>query len=130
MINTKFEAYKLTRELKRSGKVYTFRRYIKDEFGEPSGEPVVIGSILGLFHKYVANTSVSLINVTNDIQIRKKDTNMLLCLYEDVAKLSLEVDDIVQIGTSTMKLVKVDNIQDWDIIADMYFEEVDNGTIV
>ena len=35
MINTKFEAYKLRRELKRSGKTYKIERYGVNGYGEP-----------------------------------------------------------------------------------------------
>ena len=35
MINTRFEAYKIKRELKRSGIDYEFKRKKKNDFGEP-----------------------------------------------------------------------------------------------
>ena len=40
MINTQFEAYKIKRELKRSGIDYEFKRSGVNDFGEPVGEPV------------------------------------------------------------------------------------------
>lgn len=56
MINTQFEAYKIKRELKRSGIDYEFKRSGVNDFGEPVGEPTVVGTIRGLYHEQ--NSSV------------------------------------------------------------------------
>lgn len=51
MINTQFEAYKIKRELKRSGIDYEFKRSGVNDFGEPVGEPTVVGTIRGLYRR-------------------------------------------------------------------------------
>lgn len=124
MINTKFEAYKVNRELKRSGIEYEFKRCEKNDFGEPIGEPVVVGKLRGIYHEQ--NSSVSI--VTGDTtQTRTKKIPTILCLYEDTASLVLQVGDTVSFNDKLYKVTGVTNIQEWNIIADISLEVVDNG---
>ena len=51
MINKQFEAYKVKREIKRSGTEYTFVRNKANEFGEPTSDTTALGSIKGLYHE-------------------------------------------------------------------------------
>jgi hypothetical protein len=124
MINTQFEVYKIKRELKRSGIEYEFKRSGKNEFGEPSDEPELVGKLNGLYHEQNSRIQV----VTGDTtQIRTKKIPMILCLYEDAASLVLEVGDSVMINEKTFKVTGVTNIQEWSIISDISLEVVDNG---
>lgn len=124
MINTQFEAYKIKRELKRSGIEYEFKRSGKNEFGEPSDELELVGKLIGLYHEQSSRIQV----VTGDTtQIRTKKIPMILCLYEDAASLVLCVGDIVKFNEKTFKVTGVTNIQEWSIISDISLEVVDNG---
>ena len=123
MINTQFEAYKIKRELKRSGIDYEFKRSGSNDFGEPVGEPTVIGIIRGLYHEQ--NSSVQ-ITTGDTTQVRTKKIPMILCLYEDAANLVLQVGDELKINNKTLKVTGVVNIQEWNIIADISLEVVDN----
>ena len=124
MINTRFEAYKIKRELKRSGIDYEFKRTGKDSFGEPTDEEKVVGKLRGLYHEQ--NNSVQ-ITTGDTTQTRTKKVPMILCLYEDTASLILQVGDIVKINTKTFKVTGVTNIQEWNLISDISLEVVDNG---
>lgn len=123
MINTQFEAYKIKRELKRSGIDYEFKRFDVNDFGEPVGEPIVIGTIRGLYHEQ--NSSVQ-ITTGDTTQVRTKKIPMILCLYEDAANLVLQVGDELKINNKTLKVTGVVNIQEWNVIADISLEVVDN----
>lgn len=124
MVNTKFEAYKINRELKRSGIEYKFKRCKKNDFGEPVGEPEIVGSLRGIYHEQ--NSSVSV--VTGDTtQTRTKKIPTILCLYEDAASLVLQVGDVVLFNGKLYEVTGVTNIQEWNIIADISLEVVDNG---
>ena len=123
MINTQFEAYKIKRELKRSGIDYEFKRSGSNDFGEPVGEPTVIGIIRGLYHEQ--NSSVQ-ITTGDTTQVRTKKIPMILCLYEDAANLVLQVGDELKINNKTLRVTGVVNIQEWNIIADISLEVVDN----
>lgn len=124
MINTRFEAYKIKRELKRSGIDYEFKRSGVNDFGEPVGEPAVVGTIRGLYHEQSSSVQVTTGDTT---QVRTKKIPMILCLYEDVASLVLQVGDELKINNKTLKVTGVTNIQEWNLISDISLEVVDNG---
>lgn len=124
MINTRFEAYKIKRELKRSGTDYEFKRAGKNEFGEPIDELNTVGMLKGLYHEQ--NSSVQ-ITTGDTTQFRTKKVPMILCLYEDAASLVLQIGDIVKINAKTLKVTGVTNIQEWNLISDISLEVVDNG---
>ena len=123
MINTQFEAYKIKRELKRSGIDYEFKRFGVNDFGEPVGEPTAVGTIRGLYHEQ--NNSVQ-VTTGDTTQVRTKKIPMILCLYEDAASLVLQVGDELKINNKTLKVTGVVNIQECNIIADISLEVVDN----
>lgn len=124
MINTRFEAYKIKRELKRSGIDYEFKRKKKNDFGEPAGDPEVFGSLKGIYHEQNSNIQVTTGDTT---QVRTKKIPMILCLYEDTARLALVVGDTVTINAKTFKVTGVVNIQEWNLISDISLEVVDSG---
>lgn len=124
MINKKFEAYKINREIKKSGIVYEFKRSKVNEFNEPTDEFEVIGKLKGIYHEQ--NSSVQII-MGDTTQTRTKKIPMILCLYDDVANLLLKVDDIIKINGKVLKVTGITNIQEWNIIADISLEVVDNG---
>ena len=123
MINKQFEEYKIKRELKRSGIDYEFKRAIKNDFGEPSGEPELIGKLKGIYHEENSNIQITTGDTT---QARTKKIPMILCLYEDAANLVLSVGDIIKINEKTLKVTGIVNISEWNIIADISLEVVDN----
>lgn len=122
MINTKFEAYKIRRELKKIGKEYEFKRAESNAFKEPTDNELFAGKLVGLYHEQ--NGSVSI--VTGDTtQVRTKKVPMILCLYEDVN--SIKVGDFIKINSKTFKITGIVNIQEWNIVADISLEVIDNG---
>ena len=123
MINKKFEAYKIERELKRSGIEYEFKRAQLNEFKEPTDVLVSVGVLRGIYHEQNGRVEISTGDTT---QIRTKKMPMILCLYNDVASLALNVGDIVMINGKKFKVTGVVNIQEWNIIADVSLEVVDN----
>lgn len=124
MINTKFEAYKIKRELKRSGIDYEFKRAKRNNFNEPTEELNIVGSLKGLYHEQNSSIQISTGDTT---QFRNKKIPMILCLYEDVASLALQVGDIIKINAKTFKVTGITDIQEWNIISDISLEVVDNG---
>lgn len=122
MVNTKFEAYKVRRELKRIGKEYEFKRAKLNDFKEPTKDSVVAGKLTGLYHEQNSNVSVTTGDTT---QTRTKKVPMILCLYEDAT--FLKIGDFVKINSKTFKVTGVTNIQEWNIIADISLEVIDNG---
>lgn len=134
MINTKFEAYKLKRELKRSGKTYKIGRYAVNEYGEPIKGSInstsCVGKFRGLYHEQNGYIQKSMMDTT---QIISKKIPMIMCLYEDINKLNLKVDDFIQIGDSDKsidfseyRITGITNIQNWGIVADISLEPIEN----
>lgn len=124
MINKRFEAYKVKREIKKSGTEYIFIRHEPNEFGEPTSDTITLGSIKGLYHEQNSNVAVTTGDTT---QVRTKKIPMVLCLWDDVSSMVLKVGDVTKIGGKAFKVTGVVNIQEWGIIADISLEIVDNG---
>lgn len=128
MVNTTFEAYKLKRELKRSGVKYEVKRAKLNDFKEPTDELDIVGEFIGLYHEqneYVKlETGGSQENTT---RFRNKKMPMILCLYDDVAPLKLQAGDQITINSYVFEVIKVTNVQEWNIIADISLEVVDDG---
>lgn len=124
MINTRFEAYKLKRELKRSGIDYEFQRLGVNDFGEPDDEPTVVGSLKGLYHEQNSNIEITAGDTT---RVRTKKIPMILCLFDDATSLALKTDDFLFINKKKFKVTGIVNIQEWNIISDISLEVVDDG---
>lgn len=124
MVNTRFEAYKLKRELKRSGIDYEFQRLGVNDFGEPDDEPTVVGSLKGLYHEQNSNIEITTGDTT---RVRTKKIPMILCLFDDATSLALKIDDFLFINKKKFKVTGIVNIQEWSIISDISLEVVDDG---
>lgn len=128
MINTRFEAYKIKRELIRSGIEVVLRRPRLNQFKEPSNEYEYVGKLKGLYHELSGSVAGYVKITTGDTtQVRSKKDPMLLCLYEDVKRLKLRVGDQIKINAKMFKVTGVVNVQEWNIIADVSLEVVDCG---
>ena len=124
MINTKFEVYKIQRELNRSGIVVDFLRQETNKFKEPIGEPKKVGSILCIYHEQNGRIKISTGDTT---QVRAKKVPMLLCLYSNVSQVNIQVGDQVKLNGKTFNVTGVVNIQEWNLVADISLEVVDVG---
>lgn len=125
MVNTRFEIYKVKRELKRSGTEYEFKRFEMNEFGEPGKKILGVGSLCGLYHEQNSNIQITTGDTT---QVRTKKIPMILCLYESAISLVLQVGDFTIINNRIYKVTGITNVQEWNIVADISLEVVDNGT--
>ena len=133
-MNTKFEAHKVRRELARSGKVYDFSRLGKNKFGEPAEPAEKIGSLKGLYHEV---NNFIMLETSEAAQTRRsigmgarKKQPKILCLFESVVESGLQVDDYTVINGKQYKVIGVANVQEWNIIADISLEVVEDGTHV
>lgn len=133
MVNTKFEAYKLTRAIKTSGVVATVSRAPLNEFGEPGDTPLLVGTFPGLFH----NDKSYVMETTSDSGLSRSSVGkvigrpMIMCLMESVVGLDLEVGDKIVLSSDADKvyeLVELNDIQEWGIIVDISLRLVDDGS--
>lgn len=124
MINKKFEAYKIKREIKRSGCNYNVLRKGVNEFGEPTSDTQYVGNINALYHEENSNIQITTGDTT---QVRTKKIPMLLCIYDDFNVKGFSVGDFVKINLKTFKITGIVNIQEWGIIGDISLEVFDDG---
>lgn len=124
MINKKFEAYKIKREIKRSGNEYEIYRHAKNEFGEPISDLQYVGKISAIYHEENSNIQITTGDTT---QVRTKKIPMLLCLYDEFVETGFEVGDFVLINCKKFKITGIVNIQEWSIIGDVSLEVFDDG---
>ena len=124
MINTQFEAYKIKRELKRVGIDLEFKRSKLNDFKEPTRDYEPVGTLKCLYHEQNGKVQIKTGATT---QVRTKKIPMLLCLYQDAESLKLQVGDRVKINSKTFNVTGIVNIQEWNIIADISLEVVDDG---
>ena len=118
-----FERRKLEKELQRHGKEFVFLRKKENQYGEAVGDENVVTKILGLFHE---QSVVSQLNTVESMQYRTKKTPMILCLYSrEIEKIKL--GDYVLFNGKKFNFVSTENINEWNLIADVSLELVDNG---
>lgn len=125
MVNKEFEVYKLKRELLRSGIEVKVKRRKVNMFGEPSEAPEVIGFLQGLYHEQNSNIQIT---TSDAIQIRTKKIPMILCLFYEIECLSIKPGDFIIMNGKEFKVTGIVNIQEWNLIADVSLEVVDDGT--
>lgn len=132
MINTRFEEYKLKRELKRNGTKLTFYRRQKNEFGLLSGDVEEVATFTCLYHESNSYISESVGDATVSRNVK---TPMLLCLVQDITFSHLAIGDYVNVPnivTGEMKtyyVTGITDISDFGIIADVSLEVIDDGTV-
>jgi hypothetical protein len=124
MINTEFEAYKIKREIKRSGRSFTFKRNETNDYGEPSGSEKDIYTISGLYHEETSRISITTGETTS---YRSKKLPKILCLYSDISNSEIKVGDFTIINGIKNKVTGIENIQAWNLISDISLEVEDNG---
>lgn len=131
MLNTRFEEYKLRRELKRNGTDVTFCRNKKNDFGEPTGELEVVANVKGLYHETNGYVTLSVSDATVQRSVKLP---MLLCLAQDVMFSHLAVGDYVKLPnvvtgeSKTYYVTGITDISDFGIITDISLEVIDDGT--
>lgn len=131
MINTRFEAYKLRREIRRSGTDFTFRRHSGvNDFGEPTGDFVEVATIRGIYHEtnaYVTQT------VGDAATTRTKKQPMILCLMDDFRDSGVVEGDVVEMLlraseslSKAFSFVACVDVQEWGIVADLSLRGVED----
>lgn len=136
-VNKSFELRKLEREIKRNGISFTYWRRKQNSFGEPSNEFEYLTTITGMYHEFTAHmtdTVVLLTGAENGVT-RTKKVPQCLTRYDDLVFTgpdgepnSIKIGDIVEFNHRVLKVTGMQNIMEWNMIVDVSFEEVDDGT--
>lgn len=137
MVNNRFVLYQVKREIKRNGTEMTFMRGVKNEYGEP-GEPIVLCTYKGMYHEHAAHMLDTYRLLTGDTNAlrRTEKTPQLIVPYEDFYFKkseqpeeydSVRVGDYVMFNGRMLKVTGILNVQEWNLLMDISFEEVDEG---
>ena len=125
MINKKFEVYKVQREIRRSGTKVKLLRPSENDYKEKDyGALSQIAEIDCLYHEVNSRISLQTGEIT---QYRTKKEPAFLALWQDIGPLNLRTGDIAEINGNSYLVIKVANIQEWNLIADVYLEVQDIG---
>lgn len=107
------------REIVRNGSTYTVKRNKVDKYGEPTQEVEEVTTLRGLFH---ISKSFITKNTSDGSQIKTKVQPMFLALWEECK--TIQNGDFVVINGNTYKITDKNNIEEYNIIADISLEVV------
>lgn len=137
MINNRFVLYQVKREIKRNPTKMKFYRRELNEFGEPNDEPTFLCEYTGLYHEhnphmldsYKILTGQTLGTYTGD------KYPQIMVPYEDFwikdgdKVIGVQKGDEVIWNGRLLRVTGVSNVQEWNLLYDISFEEVDDGTV-
>lgn len=124
-MNLKMEKHKMIQQIQRSGTSYVFERLGLNKYNERDLElPNERFELFGVFHEVSDHLNVQM---SDEVRFRTKKIPSIMCLWEDAQV--VRVDDLVVINTRTYKVNGVINLNEWNIVADISLEVIDDGTI-
>lgn len=137
MVNNRFVLYQIKREIKRNGTKMEFYRRKKNEYGEP-GEPELLCVYKGFYHEHAAHMLDTYRVLTTDTpnRYRIEKSPQLIVPYEDFYfkeseesedYIGVEIGDEVNFNGRLLRVTGVLNVQEWNLLMDISFEEVDTG---
>lgn len=110
------------REIIRNGSVYTVKRNKVDKYGEPTQEVEEITTLRGLFH--ISKGFVTK-NTSDGSRTKTKGQPMILALWKECE--TIQNGDFVVINDNIYKVIDKNNIEEYNIIADISLEVVLDG---
>ena len=115
-------SHKIKQALKWYGTEYTFKRKAKNDFGEPTLDPVEIQKVLGLYHT-TRKEFIALLS-TDGATLKTKTNKGILCSAE--VDLKIKQGDIVVTNAGRFKVAAIENLLfgDFVIAQEISIEEV------
>lgn len=107
------------REITRNGSTYIVKRNKVDKYGEPTQEVEEVTILRGLFH--ISKGFITK-NTSDGSQTKTKGQPMFLALWEECK--TIQNGDFVVINENTYKITDKNNIEEYNIIADISLEVV------
>jgi hypothetical protein len=107
------------REITKNGSTYTVKRNKVDKYGEPTQEVEEVTTLRGLFH---ISKGFIIKNTSDGSQTKTKGQPMILALWEECE--TIQNGDFVVINGNTYKITDKNNIEEYNIIADISLEVV------
>lgn len=107
------------REITKNGSTYTVKRSKVDKYEEPTQEVEEVTTLRGLFH--ISKGFITK-NTSDGSQTKTKGQPMILALWEECE--TIRNGDFVVINGNTYKITDKNNIEEYNIIADISLEVV------
>lgn len=123
MLNIKVAESAVKANIKRYGKVFTFKRQNKNEYGELI-DSFTTYEIFGLYHE--TNSYIEL-NISDSGKIQSKKNPMILYCQNDYEETDIvpKIDDIVEINGRTFKVTGTVNVSELNVFKDISLEVQD-----
>lgn len=117
MLQNKFLANKIKRQINTNGQTFNFKRYVIDQYHQVSDEIESEFSIKGLFH-----TTNSFIKqeAKDATKFTSKPQPMILCLSEDGN--NVKINDEVMIRNDIYVVTNINDVNDFGIVYDISLE--------
>ncbi len=150
-MNNKYEVYKVKRAIRRSGIDVKFYRPLYNEYNEPiKDEYEYVLCVKCLYHEHTAHMLDTYIfnTGTDSGTTRLEKSPQLLCITEDLLVKDdfdsylyeddtihksrdyiVKVGDFVDFNGHHAIVTALKDVMEWNMICDVSFEEVDNGSI-
>ncbi len=137
MINNRFVLYQVKREIKRNPTKMKFYRRELNEFGEPNDEPTFLCEYTGLYHEHNPHMLDSYKILTGQVlgTYTGDKYPQIMVPYEDFwikdgdKTIGVQKGDEVNWNGRLLRVTGVSNVQEWNLLYDISFEEVDDGTV-
>ena len=107
------------REITKNGSTFTVKRNKVDKYGEPTQEVEEVTTLRGLFH---ISKGFIIKNTSDGSQTKTEGQPMILALWEECE--TIQNGDFVVINGNTYKITDKNNIEEYNIIADISLEVV------
>ena len=138
MINNRFVLYQVKREIKRNPTKLKFYRKELNKFGEPTGELILFREYIGMYHEHAPHMldSYRILTAQTGGISRTEKMPQIMVPYEDFYFMNengervwheVKIGDVVDLNGRTLRVTGVLNVQEWNLLMDISFEEVDEG---
>jgi phage host-nuclease inhibitor protein Gam len=126
-VNKRFEAYKISRVIRRAGVELEFYRNVRNTYGEQTEDTVSVGTLKCLYHE--SNGRIEVDRNNSSSAWRNVQSPYATAILDDIKALGLAVEDWCEIGGNKHTIGGIVDVQQWGLIGTISLEVVDNGGV-
>lgn len=126
MFDEKTTLHRVEQQIAWRGHLFSVLRPKMNEFNEKSDEPEKVAEIRGIFHNGSSNHVV--VVIADSGQAQEKDAPYILTTWFNGSQ--VKKDDIITINEVPYKVTGINNINEYNILADISLEVILNGNSI
>lgn len=126
MFDEKTTLHRVEQQIAWRGHLFSVLRSKMNEFNEKSDEPEKVAEIRGIFHNGSSNHVV--VVIADSGQAQEKDAPYILTTWFNGSQ--VKKDDIITINEVPYKVTGINNINEYNILADISLEVILNGNSI